>query len=273
MLEMGPRPPLAGNSEQLAQLHEPCAKRDEFMFTPCLGSRTIASDRTFAPRDTTEVPVGRCGVRRSFLAAFSLVMIGATTTFAAPAAKHPEWKTVELATKKALAKRPGYEPQDVLSQSDLKNVVSALSKLGWKLPDGKGLVEETLPDDDILISVFRGSKNGLDFMRDCERFALAYDRLDRLIRLPGGVMTIKKLIKGPDGYKMVQYFTDTAYRGNCIVDILPRGYNGELPSSKGFNDPTGKIYTEKMLLAELKERYERQFPPPKAARTETVYPR
>jgi hypothetical protein len=248
--------------------------QDKFMFTPMLGIADAADPiRAAAPRPTTAVAAGRCGVRGKFLAAFSLVMIGATGTLAAPPAKPPEWRAVDHTVKKALAKRAGYEPKDLLAQGDLKAVVAALGKKGWKVADAQRLIEDALPDDDILVQLFRGSKKGVGFMRGIEKYALAYDRLDRLIRLPGGEMTIKYLIKGPDGYKMVQYFTETAYRGNCIVDILPRGYNGELPSSKGFNDPTGKIYTEKMLLGALRLRYDRQFPPPKAAGRETVYPR
>ncbi len=244
------------------------------MFTPMLGSAAeTGPNYAAAPRPTTQVAARVCEVRGKFLAAVLLVMFGATSTWAAPPTKPPTWKVVETTVKKALAKRPGYEPKDMLAQGDVKAVTAALAKQGWKVPDAARLVEDTLPDDDILIQLFRGSKKGLGFMRDCERFTLSYDRLDRLIRLPGGVLTIKQLIKGPDGYKMVQYFTDTAYRGNCIVDILPRGENGQLPSSKGFNEPTGKIYTEKMLLATLKQLYDRQFPAPKSAASQTVIPR
>ena len=243
------------------------------MFTPTVGTAQMNQNHASAPRPNTQVASGRCEVRGKILVALSLVMLGATSTWAAPPAKPPTWKVVETTVKKALAKRPGYEPKDMLAQGDIKAVIAALAKQGWKVPSAERLVEDTLPDDDTLIQLFRGSKKGLGFMRDCERFALAYDRLDRLVRLPGGVLTIKQLIKGPDGYKMVQYFTDTAYRGNCIVDILPRGENGQLPSSKGFNDPTGKIYTEKMLLAELKGIYEREFPAPKSAASKTVVPR
>jgi hypothetical protein len=172
---------------------------------------------------------------------------------------------VDQTAKQALAARNDYRPKDLLSQGDLRAVVSALAKKGWKVPQGRELVETALPDDDVLVRLFRGSKQGVGFMRSVEKYTLAYDRLDRLIRLPGGEMTIKALIRGPDGYKLVQYYTETASRGNSIVEVLPRGYNGQLPSSKGFNDPTGRIYTEKMLLAELKKRYDAQAAAAQAA--------
>ncbi len=240
------------------------------MFTLTPGNRSASANPSLP---TTQVTAKRCEVRALVLAILSIGMIGTTSTFAAPPAKAPEWKTVEATVKKTLAKREDYQPQDILSRSDLQKVVAALKLKGWKVSEGQQLVERALPDDDILVQLLRGSKKGLEFMRGSAKYDLAYDRLDRMIRFYGGVLTIKQLIKGPDGYKMVQYFTETAYRGNCIVDILPRGENGQLPSSKGFNEPTGKIYTEKMLLTELKELYKRQFPLPKAAGRETVYPR
>ena len=75
----------------------------------------------------------------------------------------------------------------------------------------------------------------------------AYDRLDRLRKMPYGPGRIRELIRGPDGYKLIEYMTTTK-QGKNLGRQLSRGVNG-----KGFNQPTGTIYTSRQLTAALQQ--------------------
>jgi hypothetical protein len=63
--------------------------------------------------------------------------------------------------------------------------------------------------------------------------------------MPYGPRRIRELIRGPDGYKLIEYMTTTK-GGKNLSKQLACGVNG-----KGFNKPTGKIYTLRQLTAEL----------------------
>ena len=82
-------------------------------------------------------------------------------------------------------------------------------------------------------------------MHRIEAMSGAYDRLDRLRKMPYGPRRIRELIAGPDGYKLIEYMTSTK-GGKNLGRQLSRGVNG-----KGFNKPTGKLYTARQFTAEL----------------------
>ena len=65
--------------------------------------------------------------------------------------------------------------------------------------------------------------------------------------LAHGQQTVCDLIRGPDGYKMIEYMT-TAPGGKNLGKQLSRG-----PKGRDFNKQTGRIYTAKALLERLKE--------------------
>jgi hypothetical protein len=83
-------------------------------------------------------------------------------------------------------------------------------------------------------------------MRQISKMALAYDRIDRLAPLPHGQQTIRDLIRGPDGYKLIAYMTGTS-GGTQLGRMLSTS-----PNAAGFNSATGRIYTAEALIEKLK---------------------
>lgn len=88
-------------------------------------------------------------------------------------------------------------------------------------------------------------------MRTVSGLPLAYDRLDRLARLPLGKQTIHDMIHKAGGAELVKYLT-TAKGGKELGKMLARA-----PKPKGhdFNKPTGRIYTVDQLLDRLETNY------------------
>ena len=84
-------------------------------------------------------------------------------------------------------------------------------------------------------------------MRQISSYPNAYDLLDRLSRLPRGRQTVRDLIRGPDGYKMLQYMTTSA-GGRQMGKQLSNS-----PGAGKFNEPTGRIYTAEDLLRRLEQ--------------------
>jgi hypothetical protein len=84
-------------------------------------------------------------------------------------------------------------------------------------------------------------------MRRIAKYPEAFDRLDRLSRLPHGKQTIRDLIKGPGGDKMIQYLTTTP-GGKETGKML-----SEAPKGAKFNASTGRIYTVDLLLQHVKK--------------------
>jgi len=88
-------------------------------------------------------------------------------------------------------------------------------------------------------------------MRQISKYPGAYDRMDHLSQLPRGQRMLGDLVKGPDGYKMIEYMA-TAKGGQQLGKML-----SETPKGHHFNRPTGRIYTAEQLLAQLKSRFEK----------------
>jgi hypothetical protein len=103
-----------------------------------------------------------------------------------------------------------------------------------------------LPDGDWLAKQLR-SKKGKLFMRNVAKHPDGFDRIDRLRRMPGGEKQLAELIQSPEGFKMVEYMTTTP-GGKNLGKQLAKGKNGA-----NFNEPTGRLYTEKQLIERLKQ--------------------
>ncbi len=90
-------------------------------------------------------------------------------------------------------------------------------------------------------------------MRQSGKYPLAYDRIDRLSRMIMGEKNVRALIRGPDGYKMIQYMTSTPYGRNMgqMLSQDPRGAD--------FNSPTGRLYTADALLGRLQQSYDAEL--------------
>ena len=139
-----------------------------------------------------------------------------------------------------------YQPGDLITRAQVEPLLGRLRKLGLPLPDAKKILADVLPADGFLPEQF-ATPAGRCFMRQISCYASAYDQLDRLSRLPRGRQTIRDLIRGPDGYKLLQYMTTTR-GGRQMGKMLSNS-----PGAGDFNAPTGRIYTVDDLLLRLKK--------------------
>lgn len=193
---------------------------------------------------------GRRPVDRLFFAAASLLLaLTAGAAQAAPVEKPlPEFKDVIGTIREQVAKRRGYQPNDILSRNDVTRVLKALAELGWDVAEKKQILNATLGDSDFLVRQLR-SKNGVRFMRKLSGTKGTYARLDQLRRLKYGNRRIRELIENPGGHTLILYMTSTK-GGKNLNRQLRRTSNG-----KNFGKPTGRIYKGADLLEALRDAY------------------
>jgi hypothetical protein len=173
--------------------------------------------------------------------------VAAASLFAAAATADdlPNFKEVTAVVENTLHADRKYQPGDLLTRKDGAAVVNALAAIGWKLDDRKAFEKRFLDDGSFLVEKL-GTAEGKKFLRQVAKMPLAVDRLDRLSQLPQGRSTVERLIKGPDGYKLLDYMTN-AKGGKDLATMLSKDGKGD------FNKPTGKIYMEDQLLPELEK--------------------
>lgn len=194
--------------------------------------------------------------RRSFLIVLPAVMVCLAKAQAAPL---PDFEIIERAVAKHFEDLPDYRDGDLLARAPTKELLEKLEKLGWKEPNAAAILER-IPADDDFIAKSLSTSRGKSFMRQIAKYPNAYDRLDRLSRLPRGKDMVRSLIVGPDGYKLLEYMTSTS-GGKELGKML-----SEAPRGTNFNRSTGKIYTATMLLAELRLDYGETVNPQASAR-------
>jgi hypothetical protein len=139
-----------------------------------------------------------------------------------------------------------FRTTDLINRDQVEPLLIQLERSGFPLSDKKKILARVPATSDFLVEQF-STPDGRKFMRRIANYPEAYDRLDRLSRLPLGKQTIRDLIKGPGGEKMVQYLTTTP-GGKEMGNML-----SEVPKGAGFNDPTGRIYTVDLLLRQIKK--------------------
>ena len=148
------------------------------------------------------------------------------------------------------ATQPDLRPGDLICRTDAEPLLDKLSEAGWQAPDGKKILASLLPPEHVLVKKLRSAK-GKGFMRRISADPSAYDRLERLISLPGGERTLQDLIEGPDGHKLINYMTQTS-GGHELGKQLSRSSQG-----RNFNEPTGRIYTAEALVQRLESSWSR----------------
>lgn len=175
-----------------------------------------------------------------------------------PDKEKPSFKQITSVVQTALAKRDGYQPGDLIHQTDLKRVLKALSAAGAMPPDSKKLLADTLPENDALVRML-STERGVKFMRKVKEDDLIYDRMDRVSRVTGGERMLSDIIRLPDGEKLAKNKRPHGVPG--FLDLLPKNSSGKVRRVKNYRESTGRIYTEKMLLERLQESYSRQQAP------------
>ena len=170
----------------------------------------------------------------------------------------PSFQQVETSVKQYFEKLPGFNVKGIITVAQVSPVFAQIEQAGWKISrkDRKALLERVLPDNSFMAKQL-GTKGGKKFAAQIYNYPMGFDRLDRISRMPQGKDTVRRLIRGPDGYKMIQYMTTTPGGKNMgrMMSNSPKG--------KNFNKPTGRIYTVKMLLRELKKIYAASFKKPR----------
>ncbi|MCC7086457.1 MAG: hypothetical protein IT427_15765 [Pirellulales bacterium] len=190
-------------------------------------------------------------VLRIFALEFAIFTIGVTVAAAAPK-ELPSFEQVWQATEKQLAKLPNYEPGDLISCQQVAPVFPILKALGWPVLDRDEILKLVPMENEYFVTKLR-TKAGRKFMRQIERYPLAFDRIDRIGRMYMGDDNVDALIRGPDGYKMLQYMTETAW-GKTMGKML-----SQAPRGKDFNAPTGRLYTADALMLRLQQSYEAEL--------------
>ena len=164
------------------------------------------------------------------------------------ASQLPSFETVEKALLAHFQGLSGYREGDLISRRPAKDFLDRLEKLGWKPIDQDAILNDVPEEGDFVVSVLSTTR-GKSFMRKISKYPNAYDRLDRLGRLPQGKQTVRQLINGPGGYQMIEYLTSSS-GGKELGKMLSRS-----PQGGGFNQPTGKLYTASHLLTRLRRSY------------------
>jgi hypothetical protein len=160
----------------------------------------------------------------------------------------PKFEKIEAAVLRYFQSQPDFQPSMLITREQVEPLVGVLELMGFKLPNPKTILDK-LPANNEFLVVELYSQQGRKFMEQIADYPNAYDRLDRLSRLPYGKQTIHDLIVGPDGHKMIQYLT-TASGGKEMGKQLANAPQGE-----NFNKPTGRIYTVSMLIKNLQSQY------------------
>ncbi|HUG91553.1 MAG TPA: hypothetical protein VML55_11995 [Planctomycetaceae bacterium] len=156
-----------------------------------------------------------------------------------------------------LAGLKGYEAGDLLARGDVGPLKDKLAPLSGLPEDWQEILDDFLPDNDELVRALR-TPRGRAFMRKIARQPGGYDRVDRLRAMPQGMQRLRELIDAPGGEKLIEYLATTA-GGKTLGAQLSKAKAG-----RGFNEPTGRIYTETDLLQRLEAGLKRAEAPPVA---------
>jgi hypothetical protein len=189
--------------------------------------------------------------RRTLLFSAAIVLLGVVVAVAAEknggsVKPIPSMSEIRDAVLRYFRDQHDYRAGDLVTKEQVEPLLRQLQRMGLPLPDAKQILEKVPAKDEFLAEQF-ATPNGQSFMRQISGYKDGYDRVDRLSRLPYGRQTVIDLIRGPDGYKMIEYMT-TSPGGQALGGQL-----SDAPLGKDFNEPTGRIYTAEKLLPRLEK--------------------
>ena len=158
----------------------------------------------------------------------------------------PSVSEVRLTVSRYFAARDDFQPGDLITKKDVAPLLAQLRQQWLPAADASRILERTPAEGEFLVDQL-STANGRKFMRRIAKYPDAYDRLDRLSRMPYGRQTVRDLIRGPGGEKMIEYMTTTAGGEELGTQL------SNTPDGKRFNAPTGRIYTVAILLDRLQQ--------------------
>lgn len=166
--------------------------------------------------------------------------------------KLPKFDIVKATVHREIARHPGYRNNDIITREWVAQALDAVEKqTGWKIEDRNAITAIVLPNRDYMVQQLR-TRKGTTFMRHFSGTPEAFDRLDRLRRLPMGRRRIPELMNNAGGYTLVLYLAQTPSGHNMGL------YLDQLRGVKNFNKPTGRLYTEKQLVDRLQKSYRQE---------------
>jgi len=164
----------------------------------------------------------------------------------------PRFQVVEKMVRSYFAGLKGYRSGELLARNQVGPLFVRLEKLGWRVKERDKISARLLPENDSLVRQLR-STGGRRFMRKLAKMPGAYDRLDRMRRMPYGSRRLREWMSNRGGDKLLEYMTTTR-GGKLLSKQIARGKNG-----KGFDKPTGRLYTDRDLLKALKTSYKAEL--------------
>ncbi|MHB8970026.1 MAG: hypothetical protein ACYC3X_10145 [Pirellulaceae bacterium] len=143
-----------------------------------------------------------------------------------------------------------YRPRDLISQSDVADVLKKLAQAGWKPVDQEQILADTLPNDNFLVRLMRTDR-GRRFMGKVSDFDLIYDRMDRVSQVSSGPRNLEAIVRLPDGERYAKPKRQLIKGVPDFLDLLAKNASGKVRTIKDYDKPTGRIYTEEELLKRL----------------------
>ncbi len=144
---------------------------------------------------------------------------------------------------------PSFHDGDLITRDRVEPLFAHLESLGWEPTDRGQIIGLLVSAREPLARNLLGDKKGRAFMRAIAAMPGAYDRLDRLSRMPHGEQTIVDMIHKKGGPELIRYMTGSK-GGTELGRQMARA-----PAGHDFNKPTGRIYTLSQLLARLEQSY------------------
>jgi len=193
-------------------------------------------------------------MRRLLMCAAVTMVAGLASVVTAPAATGatsdveslPDWSKLEQVASRDLAILPDYQPGDLIVESNVMPMFDHFQQMDWNVTERRVIQRQLIKDSDFIARRLR-TKKGMKFMRNMAKYPDAFDRLYRMAALSGGRTLVNDLIAEPAGHEMIEYLT-TSKGGKNMGKMLARA-----PKGAQFNKPTDRIFTEKQLLARLRE--------------------
>ena len=164
----------------------------------------------------------------------------------------PSFSAIQAIVEQHFAERRQFRPGDIICQSDVLSLFPLFEAAGWKVEDRDALIKRMLPASDPLIGILR-SANGIKFMGEVSDEKLIYDRLDRIVREPGGQRLLTDIVKLPDAARYAKLKTEPGVPD--LEDFLPKGRSGKARHVKDYDKPSEKVYTVDDFKKALQKSY------------------
>ena len=164
----------------------------------------------------------------------------------------PPFADIEKTVHEYFEKDRSHREEDLITCSQVAEILQSIKKLGWEVPDEKKLLDDALEESHILVRTMQ-TPAGRKFLSKVASRDLIYDRFDRISEVSGGPELIRDIVKLPNGEKYAKPRSGGGVPD--LLDLLPKNASGKTRRIADYDSPTGHIYTIADLLTRLKEAY------------------